>query len=98
MDEAQRTPSGRHRHRPPQYDQETVQASRIRLARVLINLLANAERHASAAIDITVSTDPPDAALEVTDDGPGISLQRVRTRRWVRRRPSDVQDRGHRDS
>ncbi|WP_424534269.1 ATP-binding protein [Sphaerisporangium viridialbum] len=53
--------------------QVVVHASRIRLARLLGNLLANAERHTVTTIEITVTTDPPDAVLEVIDDGPGIA-------------------------
>src|SRR5690606_14624146 len=49
-----------------------VRASRVRLARVLANLVANAERHANSRIEITVRADPPYAFLEVIDDGPGI--------------------------
>ncbi|MGI8329796.1 ATP-binding protein [Actinomadura scrupuli] len=49
-----------------------VHASRIRLARLLGNLLTNADRHAAHRIQITVTTDPPDAFLEVVDDGKGI--------------------------
>ncbi|WP_185949347.1 PAS domain-containing sensor histidine kinase [Microbispora sp. KK1-11] len=49
-----------------------VRASVIRLARLLGNLLANAERHAHTKIEVVVAADPPDAVLEVLDDGPGI--------------------------
>ncbi|TQS07642.1 hypothetical protein FLW53_31635 [Microbispora sp. SCL1-1] len=49
-----------------------VRASTIRLARLLNNLLANAERHARSTIEIVVTADPPDAVLELIDDGPGI--------------------------
>lgn len=49
-----------------------VHASRIRLTRLLSNLMANAERHTSTKIEIIVTTDPPDAVLEIIDDGPGI--------------------------
>jgi signal transduction histidine kinase len=57
-----------------QLDQQVVVcASRIRLVRLLNNLLANAERHTRTTIDIIVTTDPPDAVLEVIDDGPGIA-------------------------
>jgi signal transduction histidine kinase len=57
-----------------QLDQHVVvYASRIRLARLLNNLLANAERHTRTTIDIIVTTDPPDAVLEIIDDGPGIA-------------------------
>ncbi|WP_018653976.1 sensor histidine kinase [Actinomadura flavalba] len=49
-----------------------VVANPVRLARVLGNLLTNAERHAVAAVDVTVRRDGPDAVLEVRDDGSGI--------------------------
>ncbi|MBX6386507.1 MAG: PAS domain-containing sensor histidine kinase [Microbispora sp.] len=49
-----------------------VRVPAIRLARLLGNLLANAERHARTTIEIVVTADPPDAVLEVLDDGPGI--------------------------
>ncbi|MGH3387600.1 MAG: ATP-binding protein [Actinomadura sp.] len=56
-----------------QFDtQVVVHVSRIRLCRVLGNLLANAERHATSLIQIIISTDPPYAVMEVIDDGPGI--------------------------
>jgi signal transduction histidine kinase len=56
-----------------QFDtQVIVYVSRIRLCRVLGNLLSNAERHAAGLIQVIVSTDPPDAVMEVIDDGPGI--------------------------
>ncbi|MCT9931719.1 PAS domain-containing sensor histidine kinase [Planotetraspora sp. A-T 1434] len=58
----------------PRLDQHvTVYASRIPLTRLLANLLANAERHTSTKIEIVVTTDPPEAVLEVIDDGPGIA-------------------------
>ncbi|MCW2916129.1 MAG: Signal transduction histidine kinase [Actinomycetia bacterium] len=53
--------------------QVVVCASRIRLARLLSNLVANAERHTSTKIEIIVTAEPPDAVLEVIDDGPGIA-------------------------
>jgi signal transduction histidine kinase len=57
-----------------QLDQQVVVcASRIRLVRLLNNLLANAERHTRTTIDIIVAADPPDAVLEVIDNGPGIA-------------------------
>ncbi|GAA0383229.1 hypothetical protein GCM10009530_37570 [Microbispora corallina] len=49
-----------------------VRASRIKLARLLDNLVANAERHTRSTIEIVVSVEPPEAVLEVIDDGPGI--------------------------
>ncbi|MFI7613873.1 ATP-binding protein [Nonomuraea terrae] len=53
-------------------DNAVVRASRVRLARLLSNLVANAERHTTSKIEIVVATDPPFAVLEVIDDGPGI--------------------------
>ncbi|MFI0368443.1 sensor histidine kinase [Actinomadura sp. 1N219] len=49
-----------------------VAANRPRLGRVLLNLLANAERHAFSMIEVTVHTEPGEAVVEVRDDGPGI--------------------------
>ncbi|MBO4272359.1 PAS domain-containing sensor histidine kinase [Microbispora triticiradicis] len=65
-----------------------VRASRIRLARLLGNLMANAERHARTKIEIHVCADPPDAVLEVADDGPGIppaDRERIFERMYRRR-------------
>ncbi|MFI7624659.1 ATP-binding protein [Microbispora rosea] len=50
-----------------------VTACRIRLARLLGNLMANAERHTTTTIEVIVTRDPPHAVLEVIDDGPGIA-------------------------
>lgn len=52
-----------------------VFASRVRLNRLLANLLTNADRHASREIRVTVEAEPPDAVLEVADDGPGVPLE-----------------------
>ncbi|WP_344821337.1 ATP-binding protein [Actinocorallia longicatena] len=49
-----------------------VDASPVRLARLLGNLLANAERHAFHRIEITVAADEDTAILQVADDGPGV--------------------------
>ena len=49
-----------------------VEASRIQLARLLGNLLANAHRHATSTIEVVVRTESQDAVVEVMDDGPGI--------------------------
>lgn len=64
-----------------------VRASAIRLARLLGNLLTNAERHTHTTIEVVVAADPPDAVLEVIDDGPGIppeDRERVFERRYRR--------------
>jgi signal transduction histidine kinase len=53
--------------------QVVVRASRIRMSRLLANLMANAERHTTTVIEVIVTTAPPDAILEVIDDGPGIA-------------------------
>ncbi|MFC6896780.1 sensor histidine kinase [Nonomuraea dietziae] len=54
-----------------------VEANRLRLARVLGNLLANAERHAHSVIEVSVWTDHSQgqAVLEVHDDGEGIPVE-----------------------
>ncbi|MFJ9034671.1 ATP-binding protein [Streptomyces sp. NPDC102274] len=45
------------------------------LTRLIRNLLDNADRHAAARVQLTVTTDGPDTAvLQVADDGPGIPL------------------------
>lgn len=52
-----------------------VMANRVRLSRVLANLLNNAERHARSRITVTVARDGGDAVLEVLDDGSGIPAE-----------------------
>ncbi|MEN3540251.1 HAMP domain-containing sensor histidine kinase [Microbispora sp. ZYX-F-249] len=53
-----------------------VVGDRVSLARLLTNLLDNAERHAKTTITVSVRHDPGEdpgaAVLEVVDDGPGI--------------------------
>ncbi|MEU8797018.1 ATP-binding protein [Spirillospora sp. NPDC048819] len=49
-----------------------VEANRLHLCRVLLNLLANAERHAVTLIEVEVRAEPGEAVVEVRDDGPGI--------------------------
>jgi signal transduction histidine kinase len=49
-----------------------VMGDRLRLARLLTNLLDNAERHAESSIVVTVRRDG-EAVLEVIDDGAGIA-------------------------
>ncbi|RSN58259.1 sensor histidine kinase [Actinomadura sp. WAC 06369] len=49
-----------------------VEGNPIRLGRLLVNLLANAERHAVGLIEVEVRRDGAEAVLEVRDDGPGI--------------------------
>ncbi|WP_106397269.1 PAS domain-containing sensor histidine kinase [Actinocorallia populi] len=49
-----------------------VRASRIRLSRLLANLLTNADRHAARRIRIIVEARGGEAVLEVLDDGSGI--------------------------
>ncbi|MEV0662967.1 ATP-binding protein [Actinomadura luteofluorescens] len=52
-----------------------VAASPVQLARLLNNLLDNAERHARTRIDITVAQGHGEAVLDVTDDGYGIPAE-----------------------
>ncbi|MFD0685124.1 sensor histidine kinase [Actinomadura fibrosa] len=51
-----------------------VDGGRSELARLLTNLIDNADRHAVSAVTLTVRLDPPDTAVvEVIDDGPGVA-------------------------
>nr|WP_157554534.1 HAMP domain-containing sensor histidine kinase [Herbidospora sakaeratensis] len=49
-----------------------VEGARIELARLLNNLLDNAERHATSTVTVTLSLDAGQAVLEVRDDGEGV--------------------------
>ncbi len=50
-----------------------VDCDRLRITRLLVNLLDNAERHATSQITVSVRADGPTATLEVLDDGAGIA-------------------------
>ncbi len=50
-----------------------VTGDRLRLARLVTNLLDNAERHAESQITVTVRQQDDRAVLEVLDDGAGIA-------------------------
>ncbi|MEV5893363.1 sensor histidine kinase [Nonomuraea fuscirosea] len=50
-----------------------VMGDRLQLARLLTNLLDNAERHAESKIFVTARQDGDDAVIEVVDDGAGIA-------------------------
>jgi signal transduction histidine kinase len=49
-----------------------VRGSRTQLARVLVNLLDNAQRHAAGRVRVELRAEGGDAVLEVADDGPGV--------------------------
>ncbi|GAA4559696.1 sensor histidine kinase [Planotetraspora kaengkrachanensis] len=51
----------------------TVRACRIQLARVLTNLLDNAQRHAAQTVHVDVYREGSAAVLAVSDDGTGIA-------------------------
>ncbi|GAA1838763.1 sensor histidine kinase [Actinomadura bangladeshensis] len=52
----------------------TVHGGRSELARLLTNLLDNADRHATAEVTMILRAEPPaTAVVEVIDDGPGIA-------------------------
>ena len=53
----------------------TVEGSPVRLARVLANLLGNADRHADSLIEVKAGVREGEAVVEVIDDGPGIPAQ-----------------------
>jgi signal transduction histidine kinase len=50
-----------------------VEGDRLQLARVLVNLLDNALRHARSTVDIAVRVDGDHGVLEVNDDGAGLA-------------------------
>ncbi|MQA94107.1 MAG: HAMP domain-containing protein [Streptosporangiales bacterium] len=52
--------------------QVIVEGDRLRLSRLLTNLLDNAERHAESKVTILLARDDGEARLEVIDDGHGI--------------------------
>ncbi|MCW2940650.1 MAG: Signal transduction histidine kinaselike protein, partial [Actinomycetia bacterium] len=52
-----------------------IDCDRMRITRLLVNLLDNAERHATSQITVTVRADGPTAILEVIDDGAGIAVE-----------------------
>ncbi|WP_327090850.1 HAMP domain-containing histidine kinase [Nonomuraea sp. NBC_01738] len=56
-----------------------VTGDRLRLARLLTNLLDNAERHAEAVIEVSVSAEDGMGVLEVLDDGAGIAQDQRET-------------------
>ncbi|MEV7013145.1 HAMP domain-containing sensor histidine kinase [Streptosporangium sp. NPDC051022] len=81
----------------------TVLGNRVRLARLLTNLLDNAERHAAARITVSVRADGGTgkkiggtAVLEVLDDGAGIAREHweVVFRRFARLDASRNRDAG----
>ncbi|GAA0820342.1 hypothetical protein GCM10009525_05930 [Streptosporangium amethystogenes subsp. fukuiense] len=50
-----------------------VTGDRLRLARLLTNLLDNAERHADSKVSVSVAREDGTAVVEVLDDGAGIA-------------------------
>ncbi|MFB4295223.1 ATP-binding protein [Actinomadura sp. NTSP31] len=50
----------------------TVEGSAVRLARLLRNLVSNAERHAESRVEVVLDRSGDHAVLEIVDDGPGI--------------------------
>ncbi|WP_214109174.1 sensor histidine kinase [Acrocarpospora catenulata] len=50
-----------------------VDCDRLRVTRVLVNLLDNAERHTTSQITVTVRAEDGSAVLEVLDDGAGVA-------------------------
>ncbi|MFF5114072.1 sensor histidine kinase [Streptosporangium sp. NPDC000509] len=73
-----------------------INGERIGLARLLNNLLDNAERHADSAITVTLALEAGTAALEVCDDGEGIApdQREVIFRRFARLEASRRRDAG----
>jgi signal transduction histidine kinase len=74
-DELEHRPTPPGIHRRTRLDPDVmVRGHANQLARLLRNLLDNAERHAQTLVTINVSTAESFAVLEVIDDGPGIPL------------------------
>ncbi|OUC90806.1 sensor histidine kinase [Streptosporangium minutum] len=73
-----------------------VEGDRLRLARLLTNLLDNAERHAASQITVRVTEEDGTAVLEVLDDGAGIAPDQweVVFRRFTRLDASRNRDAG----
>ncbi|WP_393060522.1 sensor histidine kinase [Streptomyces sp. LN549] len=73
-----------------------VTGSRTQLARVIGNLLDNAERHARSAVAVAVRAEGGDVVVEVTDDGdgvPGAERERI-FERFVRLDDARTRDEG----
>ncbi len=60
-----------------------VEGEESQLARIAANLIDNAVRHASRAVEVALVREPTHAVLSVADDGPGIPLVE-RERIWGR--------------
>jgi signal transduction histidine kinase len=74
----------------------TVTGGRAELARLLANLIDNADRHARSAVTVIVGTEEPaTAVVEVIDDGAGIPPE---DRERVFERFSRLNEGGHRDA
>ncbi|MFC4013813.1 sensor histidine kinase [Nonomuraea purpurea] len=73
-----------------------VTGDRLQLARLLTNLLDNAERHAESQITVTVRRHDDEAVLEVCDDGAGIAPEHRETvfQRFTRLDASRSRDAG----
>jgi signal transduction histidine kinase len=52
-----------------------AQCDRLRITRLLTNLMDNAERHATSQVTVIVRADESSAVLEVADDGAGIPAE-----------------------
>ncbi|SDK33943.1 sensor histidine kinase [Nonomuraea jiangxiensis] len=52
-----------------------IDCDRMRITRVLVNLLDNAERHANSQIVVSVRADDTSVIMEVADDGEGIAAE-----------------------
>jgi signal transduction histidine kinase len=63
-----------------------ARCDRLRITRLLTNLMDNAERHATSQVTVIVRADESSAVLEVADDGAGIpaELREVVFKRFTR--------------
>ncbi len=73
LEEVARLDGGRIRVDSAGVSAAPVRGTRDELARLVRNLLANAEEHAESAVRVRTSRDNGDVVLEVADDGPGVA-------------------------
>lgn len=74
----------------------TIDGDRIGLARLLTNLLDNAERHARSTVTVTVEPRPDAVVAEIADDGEGVPphLREVVFQRFTRLEAARARDAG----
>jgi signal transduction histidine kinase len=72
-----------------------VKGGQLELARVMTNLIDNADRHAKSQVLVTIRTEPGWAIVEVADDGAGIPRE---DRDRIFQRSTSLTDKPHQDA